>query len=438
MRAHARAIFDHALDAVRVDHAFERHVQASRGVLRVGEDLYNLNSYSRIYVVAIGKAAHTMVSALAAHIGAVATGIVVCPDNVKENGQVMGLRYFHGGHPIPNEESVRSAEAILKALPQLDSQALVIYLLSGGGSAMCEAPLGANLTLDDIVETYHALVHCGAPITEVNAIRKHLSAVKGGRLAEAAAKHHPQQVTIALSDVPDHSLDALASGPTLPDTSTSADCYRIAEKYGLIEEFPPKIREYFDKKLLLETLKTDDATFVNTRWLNIANNTTALKAAEEKARELGFAVETDASCDDQGYSRTADYLLELLRKMQQLNPGKSVCLLSGGEVTVKVPGKHGAGGRNQHFVLDSAVKIASENICVLSASTDGIDGNSTAAGAIADGQTLSRYSLLGVSASLGAHLEQFDSNSIFKQLGDEFVTGPTGTNVRDVRVMLAW
>src|SRR6266481_5674097 len=156
MRSHARAIFDHALDTVRVERAFERHVQASRGVLRIGEDLYNLSSYSRIYVVAIGKAAHTMASELAKQIGAVATGVVVCPAHAQENGQVMGLRYFHGGHPVPNEESQRSAEVILKALLQLDSQALVIYLLSGGGSAMCETPLDASLTLYDMIETYHA------------------------------------------------------------------------------------------------------------------------------------------------------------------------------------------------------------------------------------------------------------------------------------------
>ena len=299
MRRYAQAIFDHALDAVRVERVFNRHIQASRGVLRIGEDLYSLSNYSRIYVVAIGKAAHPMASALAAQIGAVASGVVVCPDNNKENGQVMGLRYFHGGHPVPNQESIRAAEVILKALPQLDSQALVIYLLSGGGSAMCETPLDSSLTLDDIIETYHALVHSGASIAEINTIRKHLSAIKGGRLAEAAAKNHPQQVTIALSDVPDNALDALASGPTLPDATTAENCYLIAEKYGLVVEFPPKVREYFEKKLLVETTKHDDAAFVNTRWLNIASNATALKAAEEKALELGFIVQTDNSCDDQ-------------------------------------------------------------------------------------------------------------------------------------------
>jgi len=436
MRTHVRAIFDHALDAVRVDRAFDKHVGASRGVLRIGEDLYKLDQYSRIFVVGIGKAVHLMAAALAAQIGPVATGIVVAPP--VSSGQVMGLRYFHGGHPVPNEESIRSAEAILKALPQLDSQALAIYLLSGGGSALCETPLDPSLTLDDIIETYHVLVHSGAPIAEVNAIRKHLSAVKGGRLAEAASRNHPQQVTIAISDVPSNALDALASGPTLPDNSFSIDCYRYAEKHNMVKDFPPKVRELFENKLLSETPKYDDPAFVNTRWHTIADNSTALVAAEEKARELGFIVAVDNSFDDQDFASTSDYLLGKLRSMQTQHPGKPVCLLSGGEVTVKVPSTHGVGGRNQHFVLDCAIKAASENICILSAGTDGIDGNSPAAGAIADGRTLSRYSLLGQSTSLGSVLTKFDSYTVLQQLEDTITTGPTGTNVRDVRVMLAW
>src|SRR5271155_2263198 len=384
MRAHARTIFDHALDAVRVDRAFERHVSVSRGVLRIGEDLYSLDKYSRIYVVAIGKAAHSMAAALAAQIGSIATGIVVSPPVT--SGQVPGLRYFHGSHPVPNEESIRSAAAILKALPQLDSQALVIYLLSGGASAMCETPLDPSLTLDDIIETYHVLVNSGAPIAEINAIRKHLSAVKGGRLAEAASNHHPQQVTIAISDVPSNALDALASGPTLPDHSFSSDCYRIAEKHNMVKDFPPKVRELFERKLLSETPKHDDPAFVNTRWHTIADNSIALIAAEEKAREFGFIFAIDNSYDEQDFAATSDYLLNKLRSMQSHHPGKAVCLLSGGEVNVRVPSPHGVGGRNQHFVLDCAIKTASENICILSVGTDGIDGNSPATGAIADGR----------------------------------------------------
>jgi glycerate 2-kinase len=292
-----------------------------------------------------------------------------------------------------------------------------------------ESPLDPDITLDDLVATYRVLVHSGAPIREINAIRKHLSAVKGGRLAQAA--YPAQQISIMISDVPENALDSLASGPTMPDSSTEADCYRIAEKYKLVAQLPLGVREFFEKQQLEETPKAGDAAFVRSRWWPILSSAVAEKAAAEAASRAGFAVEIDHSCDDWEYSKAADYLLARLR---DLRSGVSrACLISGGEVTVTVPENPGIGGRNQQFTLYCAGKIAGESICVLSAGTDGIDGNSRAAGALVDGTTAQR----GGNEVKNA-LQRFDAFPLFEKLGDAVVTGPTGNNVRDLRILVAY
>src|SRR5208282_3836533 len=233
MRETAREIFSAALKSASIESAFSRHLHCERGVLRICEDLYDLDSYNRVLVVSIGKAAHTMAAALEAQVGSRLEGIVatsVDPARLGQTGQVRGFRYFHGGHPTPTAESIHAAEAILKSLSALDANSLVIFLLSGGGSSIVEKPVvdlkDAEISLPDLIATYRALVHSGAPIAAINAIRKHLSAVKGGRLAQAA--YPAQQVSILVSDVPDATPDALASGPTMPDSTSIHDCERIA------------------------------------------------------------------------------------------------------------------------------------------------------------------------------------------------------------------
>jgi glycerate 2-kinase len=234
-----------------------------------------------------------------------------------------------------------------------------------------------------------------------------------------------------VSDVPENSLDSLASGPTMPDSSTEADCYRIAEKYKLVAQFPPVVREMFESKQLEETPKADEAAFVRARWWPILSSAAAEKAAAEAASRAGFAVEIDHSCDDWEYTKAADYLLNRLRELRK---GVSrACLISGGEVTVSVPPSCGTGGRNQHFALYCAEKIAGEDICVLSAGTDGVDGNSPAAGAVVDGTTVAR-----AGGTLTPALQRFDAFPLFDKLGDAIVTGPTGNNVRDLRVLVAY
>jgi len=429
MREAAREIFQRALAEASISKGFARHVHCERGVLRVRDDLYDLHSSSRVLVVALGKAGHTMVEALVNQVGSSFEGIVA--SSVEPSAQVRGFRYFRGGHPTPNAESIQAASAMLRALQVLPPSALVIFLISGGGSSIVEQPIDDEISLDDLIATYRVLVHSGAPIGEINSVRKHLSALKGGRLAQAAFP--AQQVSLMVSDVPDDTPDALASGPTMPDSTSVEDCYRIAAKYELLNEFPKSTRELFERHALEETPKSDDPAFHRARWWTVLSNHTAIEEASVAAERAGFIVHVDNTCDDWDYEKAADFLVRRLRELRkQFSP---VCLISGGEVTVKVANS-GVGGRNQQFALACAEKIAGENIAVLSAGTDGVDGNSPAAGAIADGSTMQRARAQGLNAL--AALEKFDAYPFFKTLGDAIETGPTGNNLRDLRVLLAY
>ncbi|MFB3815772.1 MAG: glycerate kinase [Terriglobales bacterium] len=423
-----RRILHRALEDCSIAKAFARQVQYDRGVLRIAEDLYGLPGYDKVLAVSIGKAAYTMAQALAQQVGRTVQGVAAGPTDPER--MLPRFEYFRGGHPLPDAGSMRAAEGILRALRSVSEQSLVIFLLSGGGSAVVEKPL-FGISLDDLIATHRALVHSGAPIAEINAIRKHLSAVKGGRLAQAAGG--ARQVSAMVVDVPEKTLDALASGPTMPDRTTVEDCYRVVAKYELLPQFPPAVRDLFIRRALEETPKSDDPAFTNSRWWVLLSNANALRAAGQRAAMERFAVEVDNSCDDWDYAAAADYLLNKLRKLRQ---GVSrACLLSGGEVTVKVT-NGGVGGRNQQFALYCATKIAGENIAVLSAGTDGIDGNSPAAGAVVDGTTMTRARERGLDPATA--LAKFDAFPLFDALGDAIITGPTGNNVRDLRVLLAW
>ena len=422
MRDVARDIFTTALKNASIESAFARNVHCERRVLRIGDDLHDLDSYNRVFVVSIGKAAHTMVAALEA--------------------QVRGFRYFRGGHPTPTAESIRAANAILKSLTSLDSTSLAIFMISGGGSSVVEKPVvilkdtlkDDEISLPDLAATYRTLVHSGAPIAEINAIRKHLSAVKGGRLAQAA--YPAQQVSILVSDVPDDTPDALASGPTMPDSSSIHDCERIAAKYGLVDQFPQSVADLFRQHALDETPKSDDPAFVRARWWTVLSNRVAIDKAAAAATRAGFAVEVDNSCDDWPYDKAAAYLLNRLRELRRTV--SRVCLISGGEVTVTVR-NGGVGGRNQQFALTCAEEISGDDITVLSAGTDGIDGNSPAAGAVVDGSTIARVDVrAGSVEAVRQALSGFNAYPLFDAIGDTVVTGPTGNNLRDLRILLAY
>src|ERR1700683_3545275 len=331
MRDTARELFRHALAEASIARAFARHIHCERGVLRICEDLYDLHSYSRVLAVSIGKAGHTMVEALTQQLGESALEGIVA-SSVEPSTQVRGFRYFRGGHPTPNAESIHAAKAIRKALDAQTAASLVIFMISGGGSSIVEKPIDDEITLDDLIATYRALVHSGAPITEINVIRKHLSAVKGGRLAQAA--YPAQQVSILVSDVADNTPDALASGPTMPDSSSIHDCDQIAEKYHLVSQFPESVAGLFRQHALEETPKSDDPAFVRARWWTVLSNQVAIDQASAAATRAGFAVDVDNSSDDWPYHTAASHLLHRLREFRR--SASRVCLISGGEVTVTV------------------------------------------------------------------------------------------------------
>ena len=429
MRDIAREIFTSALKNASIESAFARNVHCERRILRIGEDLHDLDSYQRVFVVSIGKAAHTMAVALEAQVGSGCFEAGIVASFVEPASQVRGFRYFRGGHPTPTAESIQAADAILKSLSALDSTALSIFMISGGGSSIVEKPIDDEISLLDLVATYRALVHSGAPIAEINAIRKHLSAVKGGRLAHAA--YPAQQVSILVSDVPDDTPDALASGPTMPDSTSIQDCERIAAKYNLIDQFPKSVADLFRQHALEETPKSDAPAFIRARWWTVLSNKVAIDEAAVAATRAGFAVEVDNSCDDWPYDKAAAYLLKRLHELR--SKVSRVCLLSGGEVTVTVC-NGGVGGRNQQFALACAEPIAGQDITVLSAGTDGIDGNSPAAGAVVDGSSIFRAGAEAVRHALST----FNAYPLFEALGDTIVTGPTGNNLRDLRVLLAY
>lgn len=430
MRRRAREIFDCALVECDIAKAFARSIRHDNGRLFIGDQGYDLSAFEQLAVVSIGKAGHTMASALCDILLSDVTGIVVC--TTKPPSPVSGLQYFYGGHPLPNMDSLRAGAAIIEFLHRLPERSLVLFLISGGASAVAEFPISPDLTLSDVVETYRVLVHSGAPITEINAIRKHLSAIKGGRMAQAAPAG--TRVSLLVSDVPDHAIDALASGPTMPDSSTVADCYTIAARYGMLRRFPERVRAIFEANQLQETPKADDPAFAQNRYVTLLSNQTAVLAASARARACGFAVEIDNSCDDWDYGRSADYLLQRLHGLRE--SASPVCLLSGGEVTVKVSENSGVGGRNQQFALYCAEKIAGDTIAVLSAGTDGVDGNSPAAGALVDGTTVSRARQRGLDTETA--LARFDAFPLLESVGDAIVIGPTGNNVRDLRILLAY
>ena len=432
-RGHALDIFLYALQASRVELAVERRLHFSDGVMEIDDHRYVLREYGRCLVVAIGKAAHVLVSSFLRQAGSDTDrfeGIVV--GAASEQVLPLAFRVYHGGHPSPNETSVRAATDVLTTLEALTDRDLVVFLISGGGSAMLEQFLLPGLPLETIAAMHKALVESGTPIAMMNAVRKHLSSVKGGRLAAAAAP--AEQVTLFVSDVSPEQLDALSSGPTLPDRSTVDDVYRIVDEYGLIERFPAPITEMLRFRALVETPKPGEAIFARSHWSVLLDSTSLEEAAGARAAELGWSVEVDNSCDDWSAERAAVYLLERLREMR--GRAERVCLLSAGEITVRVPpATPGRGGRNQHFALQCAEQIAGEGIVVFSGGSDGVDGNSPAAGAVVDGTTLERAIL--AKYPLTEALAAFDSYSLLTLLEDTIVTGPTGNNLRDLRILLA-
>jgi|SRR5271169_1639208 len=428
----AREIFRQTLSSIDIPSVMERKLQREGTRLILPCASLDLASISRVVVIGIGKAAHAMVAGLTSLLPPNLTleGVVAAP--TKPVAPALGLDYFLAGHPIPSNESLRAAVYILRLLRTCDQHTLVFFLLSGGGSALVELPLNPSLPLEDVQAVHRALVTCGAPIDAMNTVRRHLSAVKGGRLALAAGA--AQKITLAVTDVPVGKEAALASGPSLPDPTTIADVHRIFAEYDLPKRFPAALQRWLEAGLLPETPKPGHPAFVNAHFVLLLGMEDLFHAAHHAAEAHGYVTCCDNTTDDWQVEKAADNLLMQLEQWQCENPGRRAAIIADGELSSPVTG-NGVGGRNSAFVLACVEKIAGQKITVLSAGTDGIDGNSPAAGAVADGDTLTLATSLGMDSRTA--FRHSDAYSFFSALDDAIVTGPTGNNLRDLRLFLA-
>jgi glycerate 2-kinase len=428
----ALQIFHETLAAIDIPATMQRKLQRKGAVLVFGGTRIDLRNFEKLRVVAIGKAAHAMVEGLALVLAPFVRveGVVAAPTATRK--PLAGMKYFVAGHPVPNAESWKAAEAILALLKKCDEKTLVFFLLSGGGSSLVELPLDPGQTLEDVQKMHQALVTCGGPIDEINAVRKHLSAVKGGRLAAAAYK--ATKITLAASDVPVGKESALASGPTMPDPTTIEDAKRIIAEYSLHNRFSQALQRWLDEGKMPETPKANAEAFRNSHFFLLLGMDDLFHPAHHAAETKGFITCCDNTTDDWPVEKAAEYLLEQLELLRKTHVGQRVGLIADGEVSSPVTGD-GIGGRNSAFVLACIEKIAGRKISVLSAGTDGIDGNSPGAGAVADGESLARARAMGLEPAEA--LRGSDAFTFFLRLEDAIVTGPTGNNLRDLRILLA-
>ena len=424
LRRHALAIFRAAVEAAD-----------PRRTVRAALEKEDLSRFRRIFVVGAGKASAAMAQAAEQALGRRIAGGWI---NTKD-GHLAPLRRItlqEASHPVPDARGVAGARRIAEIAAQAQEGDLLLCLISGGGSALLPLPLDP-VSLEEKQETTRLLLACGATIHEINAVRKHLSAIKGGRLARLAQPAHV--LALLLSDVVGDPLDVIGSGPTAPDTSTFASAWAVIEKYGLQAKIPRTARRLLEDGLagkIEETPKPGDPCFRRTRNVIVGSNRLAVDAAARKARELGYRPLV-LSTTIEGETRDiaamhAAIAREIAATGRPARP--PVCVISGGETTVTLRGK-GLGGRNQEFALAAAIALEGvPGVLAFSAGTDGTDGPTDAAGAMADGETLQRAAALGIDARRA--LQDNDSYHFFQPLGDLVITGPTGTNVMDVRLML--
>jgi hydroxypyruvate reductase len=470
LHATATGIFTGTIDACNIPSAFDRRIRFEGNTLHrlipdgSGPATINLNCYKRIFVVALGKAAGPMLDTLLERMTRRKGLRGICCSNQLPKTRNWRFRYFEGGHPLPNEDSFAAARAALALVKKAKKDTLIFFLISGGGSAMFDLPLDPQITLEDTIAFHQLLLASGAPIGEVNTLRKHFSAVKGGRLAMAAPE--AAKVSLLVPDVPLRSLDALSSGPTSPDHSTVADVRELLARYRLAPKLPPSVRAFFEREDLPESpgnkvwrppffprmpwtgavpprrataaaaMSGEDEAFRDSVFEILLSSHDLVENARALAQKAGFHVEVDNSCDDWDYAAAARYLLQRFHSLRAFHP--RLCLISVGEVTVKLDRTPGAGGRNQQFAMDCALELEQhpgERLTVLSAGSDGIDGNTNAAGAIADPTTVTRAHAFGF--HLKASLAAFNACPMFTALGDSVVTGRTGQNLRDLRLLIA-
>jgi glycerate 2-kinase len=436
MRREALEIFHTSLKAVDPVIAVKRFLKKESITLIVKDNSFDLDSFDNIYLIGFGKAAAAMARGVEEVLG----------DDLKAG--IVSVKYGHldkvsskikineAAHPVPDEAGMKGANEIVDFLKQRIETDLIICVISGGGSAILPLPC-EGITLAEKQETTKLLLACGADIKEINAIRKHISQVKGGQLARLTQP--ATLVTLILSDVIGDPLDSIASGPAAPDQTTFEDCWAILEKYDLLGKIPPAVEQHLKSgvdKLIPDTPKAGDPAFSKTYNNIVGSNWEAVVAARDNAQKLGYntlILSTFVEGETKDVARVHAAIAKEVQKTG--NPiAVPACIISGGETTVTIRGD-GLGGRNQEFVLAAAMDIQGmENVVILSAGTDGTDGPTDAAGAIADGKTIERANQLNLDTL--KFLQNNDSYHYFEKSNDLIKTGPTNTNVMDIRIML--
>ncbi len=440
LRDMAQAIFLKAIAAVNPLERLKEILRIDNdrlflGLNRDSEKVFRLDAFHRIFLIGTGKASASMAQGIEKIFGnRITRGVITT-----KYGHVLPLEkteVIECGHPIPDQNGIQGAEKILSLLKKSRSEDLVIFLLSGGGSALLPLPI-KGITLEEKQEVTQFLLDCGADIKEINTIRKHISQIKGGWLAKRA---FPSTVIgFILSDVVGDQLDVIGSGPTVPDPSTFEEAWEILRKYDLLKEISASVKKHFllgKEGKVEETPKPGDIAFENVYNYLIGSNILALRAAEAEALSLGFHT-LILSSSIVGETREGARFHSAIAK-EVISTGNPVprpaCIISGGETTVTIKG-NGLGGRNQEFTLAGALEICGlERVVLLSGGTDGTDGPTDAAGAVADHTTISRAQSMGLDPK--AHLESNNAYPFFQTLGDLLITGPTHTNVMDVRILL--
>jgi len=426
-----------ALAAVEPGEAVRRALRRDGDRLTVGAKTYDLAAYERIVVVGAGKASAPMAAAVEDVLGKkVADGLVVVKHGHTHPTRTVSLR--EASHPIPDESCVNGTAELLALLEATGPRDLVVVVLSGGGSALMLLP-AEGISLADMQQTTDLLLRAGATINELNTVRKHLERAKGGGLARLAA---PSDVlALALSDVVGNPLDVIASGPTVPDTSTFADTCAIVERFGIWDRLPQsvadRLREGREGRIA-DTPKPGDPLFERVQTVIVASNELAAEAGVQQAEREGLSALLLSTYVEGEAREVAKVVAALAREEAASNRPlpRPACLILGGETTVQVRGS-GLGGRNQELALAASLKIAGLNDVIVAAlATDGNDGPNDATGALVDGSTVARARAAGLDPN--AYLSNNDAYHFFDALGDLLITGPTNTNVNDLLFVFAW
>ncbi len=433
-----KTVLDAALAAVEPGRSVRRFLSRRDTALEVDGRVYDLSRHRRVLVVGAGKASAPMAAAVEDVVG---QSIPLSGSVTVRYGHVAPTRAVHileAGHPMPDAAGVAATRAIVDLLQETTENDLVVCVISGGGSALMTLP-SEGISLEDLQQTTDALLRCGATINELNTVRKHLDLVKGGGLARLAAP--AQLVTLVLSDVVGNPLDVIASGPTVPDTSTFADASAVLERYGVWSALPQsvasRIRAGVDQQIP-DTPKPGDPLFERAQSVIVGSNLLACEAAAQAATRAGFSALVLTTWVEGEAREVGRVLAGLLREVDSSGHplARPCCLVAGGETTVTVRGQ-GRGGRNQELALSAAFSLRGvRDVLLASVGTDGSDGPTDAAGAYVDGSTLDRAAALGRDPAVA--LANNDSYTLFDGLGDLIRTGPTNTNVNDLYLLFAF